>query len=76
MLFKVVPHFISLGTERYPDNLSIDESYGNYIPPYVAETHVPSFQDRWDMNAAYDDYAPHTSIVRYPDRSGGPNDLY
>lgn len=47
MLFKVVPHFISLGTERYPDRLDIGESYGGYIPPYVAETHVPSFQDRW-----------------------------
>eukprot|EP00293_Proteomonas_sulcata_P009606 CAMPEP_0184295536 /NCGR_PEP_ID=MMETSP1049-20130417/6383_1 /TAXON_ID=77928 /ORGANISM="Proteomonas sulcata, Strain CCMP704" /LENGTH=50 /DNA_ID=CAMNT_0026604113 /DNA_START=628 /DNA_END=780 /DNA_ORIENTATION=- len=34
------------------------------------------FPDKWDMSAQYEPYAPTTPIVRYPDRSGGPNDLY
>eukprot|EP00286_Rhodomonas_abbreviata_P025946 CAMPEP_0181314532 /NCGR_PEP_ID=MMETSP1101-20121128/14874_1 /TAXON_ID=46948 /ORGANISM="Rhodomonas abbreviata, Strain Caron Lab Isolate" /LENGTH=74 /DNA_ID=CAMNT_0023421643 /DNA_START=339 /DNA_END=563 /DNA_ORIENTATION=- len=74
MLFKVVPRFVSLGQERYPDRLDEMESYGVYSPPYVAAP--MSFPDRWSVEDQYEPYSVAAPIVRYPDRSGGPNDLY
>ncbi len=46
MLFKVLPHFVSLG-ERFPDYLDMEASYGPYVPPYVSEGYSHSFQDHW-----------------------------